>query len=92
VSVHTFLVTAPEPARLDLWADTAPVTNWIEGRIKDGATDGAETWLVTCFDVNAPDFLATARAIGVTVEEIEGGGDNETYILRVGKPGTGWQS
>lgn len=48
-------------------------------------------WLATVFDQQAEGFLTAARTVGVTVEEIEGGGDTESYRLLVGEPGTGWQ-
>lgn len=45
---------------------------------------------MTCFDEHASGFLEAARNTGVTVEEIEGAGDGERYLLLVGDPGTGW--
>jgi hypothetical protein len=88
VSVHRFLVTAPADRKMDLWIATGAVANWLEGR----PNGDRETWLVTVFDSHGPAFLDAARQIGVTVEEIEGGGETEAYILRVGEPGTGWQA
>lgn len=82
MSVHFFLVTAPMPARVKVWMATAPFANWLEVR--------GETASVTCFDQDEEAFLDIARQVGVTVEEIEGSGDNERYALRVGEPGTGW--
>ncbi len=86
MSVHRFLVTAPIHLRLAVWADTAAFANWIEGR---GPQD-RETWLVTSFSQHADSFLEVARDIGVTVEEIEGAGDDERYVMLVGEHGTGW--
>ncbi len=84
--VHTYLFTGPLSARMDTWAATGMFTNWIEGR----GPDDRQTWLVTCFDDRAHSFLEAARLVGATVEEIEGAGDDERYVLRVGEPGTGW--
>jgi len=84
--VHRFLVTAAVGPKFNMWAATAYYANWIEGR----ENGGCETWLVTCFDEQASAFLMAASAVGVTVEEIEGAGDTESYLLRVGEPGTGW--
>lgn len=85
--VHRYLITAPIAERMDTWAATGMFANWIEGR----GPEDRQTWLVTCFDHHAPSFLAAARNIGVTVEEIEGAGDDERYVLIAGEPGTGWQ-
>ena len=84
--VHRFLLTAPMGLRMDTWAATAMFTNWIDGR----GPEDRQTWLVTCFDAHAHSFLQAARNIGVTVEEIEGAGDDERYVMLVGEPGTGW--
>jgi len=82
MSVHRYLVTAPEDQRIDMWRATGAFANWLDGR--------EETFLVTCFDDNAQQFLDAARATKVTVQEIHGGDDTETYELLVGEPGTGW--
>ena len=87
-SVHRFLVTADLDQKMTMWAATATFANWIEGR----ENGDRETWMVTCFDDQAEQFLAAARAVGVTVQEIEGAGDGESYILLVGDPGTGWST
>lgn len=87
MSVHRFLVTAPQADKWTMWTATGPFANWLEGR-DSGA--GRETWLVTVFAEDGGRFLDAARATGVTVEEIDGGGDSETYTLRVGEPGSGW--
>jgi hypothetical protein len=85
--VHRFLVTAAEGPKFDLWSVTGFFANWIEGR----PNGERETWLVTVFDEAAGSFLDAARPAGVTVEEIEGAGDDERYVMRVGEPGTGWK-
>lgn len=87
MTVRRYLVTGDEPAKWEAWLPAAMYANWIEGR--ENGSD-RETWLVTCFDENSAAFLATAKAAGVTVEEIEGAGDSETYRLLVGEPGSGW--
>lgn len=87
--VHRFLVTTGADAKWGMWSLTAPYANWIEGR-DHPASDDHETWLVTCFDEQADQFIEAARATRVTVEEIEGGGDTERYRLLVGEPGSGW--
>jgi hypothetical protein len=86
--VHRYLFTAPFDLRMDTWAATGMFTNWIEGR----GPEDRQTWLVICFDQDSASFLDVARTISVTVEEIEGAGDDERYVLLVGEPGTGWQS
>lgn len=86
-AVHRFLVTAAEGPKFDLWAATGVSANWIEGRL----SGDHETWLVTVFDADAAHFLDAARPLGVTVEEIEGAGDKERYVMRLGEPGTGWK-
>lgn len=88
--VHRFLVTAELGPRMDLWAATGAYVNWLDGRANERLGDAYETWLVTVFAEHAEQFLTAARAVRVTVEEIEGGGDTEQYLLRVGEPGTGW--
>lgn len=88
MTVHRFLVTADPGERLDVWAATCAYANWIEGRENKR---GGDTFLVTVFSAQGEKFLDVARTYsGVTVEEIEGAGDNETYALRVGEEGTGW--
>jgi hypothetical protein len=90
MSVHRFLVTGSDAARMTMWAQTCLYTNWIEGRPNQR---GGETWLVTVWaeQVESVDhFLDAARDVSATVEEIEGAGDEERYLLRVGSPGTGW--
>ncbi len=87
MSVRRFLVTASPGSRMDVWAATAPVSNWLDGR---GPEERA-TWLVMCPGEHAEYFLAAARQrADVTVEELEGAGDSEQYTLLVGEPGTGW--
>lgn len=83
--VHRYLVTATMEQRMDMWA-TGTFANWIETRERNGR----ETTIVTCFDEHAEHFLAVARAAGVTVEEVHGAGESETYELLIGEPGTGW--
>jgi hypothetical protein len=73
---------------MDTWAVTCMFSNWLEGR----ENGDRETWLTTVYDQDSATFLDVCQRIGVTVEEIEGGGDTETYVLRVGKPGTGWKN
>jgi hypothetical protein len=87
MSVRRFLVTASEGDRIAMWEAVGPYSNWIEGRLR---ARGGETWLVTVFGEDANRFLEIARRVGATVEEIEGGGDDERYLLRVGEPGSGW--
>jgi nitrogenase molybdenum-iron protein alpha/beta subunit len=87
IRVHRFLVTAAEGPKFDLWSATSFSANWIEGR----PNGERETWLVTVFDEDAGYFLNAARTGGVTVEEIEGAGDSEQYVMRVGEQGTGWK-
>lgn len=85
--VHSYLVTAPPGEHMGLWAATATVTNWIEGRAGRNGT----TWQVMVMGGNGPAFLEVARKLGgITVEEIEGAGDEERFVLVVGEPGTGW--
>ena len=86
MSVHGYLVTAGPDSKMALWAASAGYTNWLEGR-ENGAR---ETWQVMCFDEDLEAFLGLAGEAGCTVEEIVGAGDNETYALRVGEPGSGW--
>lgn len=81
-----YLVTASFNQRMDMWAATATFSNWFEGR---GPQD-RQTWLVACVADCADAFLGVARQLGVTVEAIEGSGDDERYVLLVGEPGTGW--
>lgn len=89
MSEHSYLVTGEDEQRWNAWEPTAVYANWIEGRRAKGRAT-AETWLVTCFDESRETFLAAAKNAGVTVEEIEGTDDQETYKLLVGEPGTGW--
>ncbi|MFI2502340.1 hypothetical protein [Streptomyces sp. NPDC018693] len=87
--VHRFLVTADDSERMRMWRRTAVYANWLDGRDNPR---GGQTWLVTVFAEHGEDFLNAARATGATVEEIEGGGDDEQYHLRVGEPGSGWHT
>ena len=88
MSVRRFLVTSSLGSRMGVWAATATYVNWIEGR----GPEERETWLVTCFGEHADHFLAAARLRpDVTIEEIQGAGDDERYELLVGDPDTGWQ-
>jgi len=87
VTVHRYLVTAADYAKWDMWQATAPWANWIEGR----GNGDRETWLVTCLAEDSAAFLDAAKRTGVTVEEIDGAGDSETYTLLTGEPGSGWK-
>ena len=80
------LVTGEQPALLSMNQRTAYYANWIDSKQKDGR----ETYIVTVFDNERHQFIDTALQTGVTVEEIHGAGDDETYELLVGAPGTGW--
>lgn len=81
-----YLVTASFDQRMDMWAATATFSNWFEGR---GPQD-RQTWHVACVRECTDAFLGVARTLGVTVEEIQGAGDDERYVLLAGEPGTGW--
>jgi hypothetical protein len=86
--VHRLLVTGGDSERVALWVNIGAQSNWIEGREN---AHGTETWLVTVFADSRSRFLNMVGFYeGLTVEEIEGAGDSETYRLLVGKPGTGW--
>jgi hypothetical protein len=85
--VHRYLVTASADLKMDTWAATGMFANWLEGR----PNGDCETWLVTVFDEDSASFLEAARQVGVTVEEIEGAGGSESYVLLAGEPGSGWQ-
>ncbi len=86
--VHAYLVTTPPGEHMDLWAATALVSNWIESR----AGANGVTWQVMVIADGAPHFLDAARELGgITVEEIEGAGDDERYVMLVGESGSGWQ-
>jgi hypothetical protein len=96
MTVRYLLVTAPDDARMTLWAASSLYANWIEGRPN---RHGSETWYVTLADgtqrrpVGLGDaFLAVAAKLGATVEEIEDRPDtwDESYRLLVGAAGTGW--
>ena len=87
MTVHRYLVTGDVAQRMDAWIPTASYANWIEGRERG---ENRETWLVTCFSEHTEAFLTGAEAAGVTVEEIEGAGDDESYRLIFGEPGSGW--
>jgi hypothetical protein len=87
--VGRFLVTTSTDLKMAFWAATGAFSNWLEGRAQYG--NDYETWLVTVFKEDEAAFLDAARHVGVTVEEIEGAGDTETYLLRVGEPGSGWR-
>lgn len=89
MTVRRFLVTGEDDQRIAAWEPTAGYANWIEGRRAPGRA-AAETWLVTCYAEHGAPFLAHAKAAGVTVEEIEGADDSESYTLLVGEPGSGW--
>ncbi|MFI1535503.1 hypothetical protein [Streptomyces anandii] len=86
--VHRYLVTAALEPRLRVWQATAAFANWLEGRLN---SIGGETWLVTVLAEHSDRFLQAGRDAEVTVEEIDNSGPTETYQLRVGQPGTGWQ-
>jgi hypothetical protein len=87
VSVHLFLVTAPDQGRMRMWLATSTYANWIEGRPN---RHGTETWGVTVLGEHTSYFLDAARVCPVTLEEIEDAGDHERYVLLFGDPGTGW--
>jgi len=80
------LVTGEQHDLIRTAARTGFYANWIDSKQKDGR----ETHIVTVFDNERSQFLSTAKETGVTVEEIHGAGDDETYELLVGAPGTGW--
>ena len=84
--VRRFLVTATIDQRMSLWAATAVLSNWLDAR----GPEERETWLVMVTGEGADVFLEVAGRLGVTVEELEGAGDEEHWTLLVGEPGTGW--
>jgi hypothetical protein len=87
--VRGFLVTVNPQRRIDLWMKMAYYSNWLDARIN---ARGTETWHVMVVGEAVDEFLAAARDEGgITIEEIIGAGDNETFELRVGEPGTGWR-
>lgn len=88
MSVHRFLVTGSISQRMATWEATGLYANWIEGR----GPQEHETWLVTCMGEHGEYFLAAARATGVTLQEVEGAGDTETYPYLIGAPGSGWET
>lgn len=86
--VGRFLVTASPELKMDAWLATGSFANWLESR--ENGPD-LETSLVTVFEEDREVFLTLTQEAGVTVEEIHGGGDTETYVLLVGEPGSGWR-
>jgi len=87
--VHAYLVTTPPNEHFDLWAATAMVSNWIESRHGNNGV----TWQVMVPADAGPQFIEAARKLGgITVEEIEGAGDDERYVALVGEPGSGWRA
>jgi hypothetical protein len=88
MAVHSYVVTATVDVKMSFWTATGTFANWLEAR---PLADGREAWLVTVFDRESESFLTAARTIGVTVEEIRGTGESESYDLLVGEPGSGWQ-
>lgn len=88
--VRFLLVTTDdEGKRLGFHFAVAAVANSFERREVEGADPPRATINYVVDDQHLTPFLAVAREVGVTVEEIEPG-DEETYTLLVGEPGTGW--
>lgn len=92
MSVHAYLVTTRNDShRLDLWQLTGWTANWLEGR--DGKH--GQTWQVMVPGEYAAQFraaVADLNAAGrdITLEEIHGAADHETYELLAGQPDSGW--
>lgn len=87
--VHAYLVTTPPDEHFGLWAATATVANWIGSCAGRNGT----TWQVMVMGDSGPAFLEAARKLGgITVEEVEGAGEGERFVLLVGEPGTGWKA
>jgi hypothetical protein len=86
MTVHGLLVTATEAEKFEVWAATAPFSNWLDGR----PNGDRETWHVMVYDEHLKLFLAAAEG-AATVERIEGSGESETYRLLLGEPGSGWK-
>lgn len=83
--VKRYLVTTPDPeARQDFHLRVGFVGNVIDQR--------SDTVFYTVMGENAEGFLEAAREVGVTVEELHGGGESETYELLIGEAGSGWAS
>jgi hypothetical protein len=80
--VSGLLVTGPDGPRMDLWAATCTVTNWLANR--------SDTWHVMVPDEYRQAFLDAADEAGLTVQLIEGSGDGETWTLLVGGADSGW--
>jgi hypothetical protein len=80
--VHGYLVTGTDEQRIDLQLATGQVTNWLELR--------GQTAFIMAFDEHLDGFLKLATKCGVTVQRIEGAGDNETFRLLVGEEKSGW--
>jgi hypothetical protein len=80
--VSGLLVTGPDAPRMNLWAATCMVTNWLANR--------SETWHVMVPDEYRDVFVATAAQLGLTVQLIEGSSEDETWTLLTGEEETGW--
>jgi hypothetical protein len=87
MTVHRLLITARTELRVDLWAATCEFSNWLEGRENGDRV----TWLTIVYDGDLPVFLDAAEKLGVTVDEVDGAGETESYRTLVGAPGTGWR-
>lgn len=87
MTVHAYLVTGDDQQRVTAWMASCTYANWLEGRELPAAR---ETWQVMVMDAHSGPFLDACRAAGVTVQEIHGSGDDETYELLIGADGTGW--
>jgi hypothetical protein len=81
-SVHGYLVTGDEGPREGLWRTSCHVTNWLDLR--------GQTAHVMVFDENLNQFLANAAQFGLTVQRIEGAGEDEHYQILVGDEADGW--
>lgn len=80
--VNGYLVTGAEHERMQLWRTSCHVTNWLD--LRD------QTAHVMVFDENLSQFLANAGQFGLTVQRIDGAGDDERYEILVGEESDGW--
>lgn len=63
------------------------VANAIETRTRNGRT----TTIYTVMSSRAERVLGVARELGLTVQEVEGSWERETYPYLVGAVGSGWE-
>jgi hypothetical protein len=87
LTVTGYLVTTQTDKHFPFWSSVAAYSNWLD--CKPSRNDPNRTTWYVMVATEDDHFIASATALGVTVERLIGAGADERHELVVGEPGTG---